>query len=129
MAGIALPARGTREQAGAQRYASTFLLRPTPPPRLLYRPRPRQICQTGKVLAYGTLPATRPGCHIVSVPADLSVIAVNPTFISIRAITPELEGRPGGRLVVPPGVLGRRMQPAGDQWRRTPGPPGTTIGR
>ena len=96
VARLVLQARGTREQAGAQRYTSTFLLRPTPPPRLLYRPRPRQICQTGKVLAYGTLPASRPECHTVSIPADRSVIAVNPTFTSIQAITPALEGAAPG---------------------------------
>ena len=39
------------------RSPSTSLLRVTPAPSLLYRPRLWQICQTGKVPAYGTLPA------------------------------------------------------------------------
>src|SRR6266702_6259031 len=42
--------------AGVLRYPSTSLLRATPAPHLLYRPQPRQICQTGKVPAYRTLP-------------------------------------------------------------------------
>jgi hypothetical protein len=42
--------------AGVLRFPSTSLLRATPAPHLLYRPQPRQICQTGKVPAYGTLP-------------------------------------------------------------------------
>ena len=42
--------------AGVLRYPSTSLLRATPAPNLLYRRQLRQICQTGKVSAYGTLP-------------------------------------------------------------------------
>src|SRR5207237_10179416 len=42
--------------AGVLRFPSTSLLRATPAPHLLYRPQPQQICQTGKVPAYGTLP-------------------------------------------------------------------------
>ena len=51
-----IPGRSLVGPAGVLRYPSTSLLRATPAPHLLYRPQPRQICQTGKVPAYGTLP-------------------------------------------------------------------------
>lgn len=64
-------------QAGAERYPSTFLLRATPPPRLLYRPQPQQICQIGKVLAYGTLPASGPSSPRMPIRAASTVVGVN----------------------------------------------------
>ena len=121
VARLVLQARGTREQAGAQRYTSTFLLRPTPPPRLLYRPRPWQILQTGKVLAYRTLPATRPRCHVVSIPADLSVAAVN--LHPGRNAWAGGGGR-AGSLMMLPGILGsgchdrRTRRSSGNRSRR-----------
>src|SRR5581483_6860997 len=53
--GQAIPGRSILGPAGVLRYPSTSLLRATPAPHLLYRPQPQQICQTGKVSAYGTL--------------------------------------------------------------------------
>src|SRR5512146_2718764 len=54
--GQVIRSRSILGPAGVLRYPSTSLLRATPAPHLLYRPQLRQICQTGKVSAYGTLP-------------------------------------------------------------------------
>jgi hypothetical protein len=53
---LVIQGRSILGPAGVLRYLSTSLLRATPAPHLLYRRQLRQICQTGKVSAYGTLP-------------------------------------------------------------------------
>jgi hypothetical protein len=57
LTGPGVQGRSILGPAGILRYPSTFLLRATPAPHLLYRPQQRQICQTGNLPAYGTLPA------------------------------------------------------------------------
>ena len=66
-AGHAIQGRSILGPAGVLRYPSTSLLRATPAPHLLYSPQPQQICQTGKVPAYGTLPPTWVRLDITSI--------------------------------------------------------------
>src|SRR6516164_529949 len=56
-AGQVIQGRSVLGSAGLLRSSSTSLLRATRLQPLLYSPQPRQIWQTGKVPAYGTLPA------------------------------------------------------------------------
>jgi hypothetical protein len=59
LAGQVIQGRSILGPAGVLRYLSTSLLRATPAPHLLYRRQLWQICQTGKVSAYRTLPPAR----------------------------------------------------------------------
>src|ERR1700730_4813075 len=57
-AGHVIQGRSILGPAGVLRYPSTSLLRATRLQPLLYSPQPQQICQIGKLPAYGTLPLT-----------------------------------------------------------------------
>ena len=63
-AGQVIQGRSIHGPAGLLRSPSTSLLRATRLQHLLYSPPPRQIWQTGKVPAYGTLPAVHRGRQI-----------------------------------------------------------------